>query len=573
MKCSFCGKKLEEGAEFCPECGMILSLGGVTNEPDESKIEAEVPEYVPNVFRAMDFEEEAAEPARELEVSDAEETAVVVEAIAEYTDEIPADQEVAVVEVTDEQETSAMNITAEVIDEEIAEEAVEEEPVEVPQDDFTVPEYDPTAEVTGEYLNQSENIEEAAVEAAEAIEEDSTETVDESAGEDTEFTPPEYEGGNYEDISSYSSPQTAYASQQEAEVAEEPAAEETATQAEEQIDTYPVYNIEDNEVVPEEKPLEDASVLVAIIEDADSEKIEDITPAVKKAKTSKNNYATVVLLIVVLIGVVFAGGYVFKNVLPQVMGGENTTTTASEQTTTKAPEKTTEPAPTEKPSETTTKPTTTKPTTTKPTTTKPTTTKPTTTEPPETTAVNAEPVVVEPSDYNVDEVPFFPVEGDIGIKAGPSATSGDMITHPFGYPVYAYAKQGNYYYVHSPYLDYMGWVYAKDIVEYVEEGQTATQDPDVEESTTKADTQVEDTTATPSEDDDSYIAMINSDVGLKFRTGPGEEYGSDIVVPGGFYVRVTSYSEENPGWVYVTVEDDRYPYGAPSGWVLEDYLI
>ena len=34
MKCSFCGKELEAGAEFCPECGMILSLGGVTDEPE-----------------------------------------------------------------------------------------------------------------------------------------------------------------------------------------------------------------------------------------------------------------------------------------------------------------------------------------------------------------------------------------------------------------------------------------------------------------------------------------------------------------------------------------------------------
>ena len=67
--------------------------------------------------------------------------------------------------------------------------------------------------------------------------------------------------------------------------------------------------------------------------------------------------------------------------------------------------------------------------------------------------------------------------------------------------------------------------------------------------------------------------MINSEYGLNFRSGPGAEYGADYVVPGGFYVRVTAVSEEDPAWVYVTVEDSRYPYGTPGGWVLAEYLV
>ena len=73
MKCSFCGKELPQGAEFCPECGMILSLGGAVEEKEASaEAEVEIPEYTPNVFQAMDFEEEVSEPAKELEVTDEE---------------------------------------------------------------------------------------------------------------------------------------------------------------------------------------------------------------------------------------------------------------------------------------------------------------------------------------------------------------------------------------------------------------------------------------------------------------------------------------------------------------------
>ena len=86
MKCNFCGKELPQDADFCPECGMIISLDG-SDDAQSGTSDFEIPEYEPNVFKAMDFEEEEAQPAMELEADSREETAVVVEAIPEYIPE------------------------------------------------------------------------------------------------------------------------------------------------------------------------------------------------------------------------------------------------------------------------------------------------------------------------------------------------------------------------------------------------------------------------------------------------------------------------------------------------------
>ena len=55
MKCSFCGNELENGAQFCPSCGMIISLGddGDNNEKDS------VVESVYNVFKSNIDKEKA----------------------------------------------------------------------------------------------------------------------------------------------------------------------------------------------------------------------------------------------------------------------------------------------------------------------------------------------------------------------------------------------------------------------------------------------------------------------------------------------------------------------------------
>ena len=563
MKCGFCGKELTEGAEFCPECGMILSLGGVTNEPDEKEInEVEIPEYTPNVFRAMDFEEVETEPAMELEITDVEETAEVVEIIPEYTE---AEEIVEAVEVEDAAEAEE----EEAVEADVEQVAVEEEEIE----EFAVPEYDPNATVSDEFLQQvaneeAEKIEEAKEEPAEEAE-DSVES-EETAEED--FVPPEYEG----------------------ELVSEPVSEiyEIITdedEVEEIVEAYPVYDDEEISVVPEEELTEEEGLFAAIFENAEAEKLEDITPdAEKGAKKPKNNFGAVIAIIVVLAGVVFGGAYAFRNVLPKIVDTSNTTTAATDEKVDGTTEKTTTEKATDK-KETTTKKDEVEESTTKETTTEAsteatteTTTKATTETTTEAETDSGEVTVAEPSAYDLDMLPFFPKSGDISIKATPSATGVDMIIHPFGYPVFAYAKQGSYYYVHSAYHDFMGWVYEKDLEAYVE---GTTEAAETEESTEPSQevTEPEETvtelteevTQAPEQESDStsYVAMIGAAEGLNFRTGPGYDYSAEVVVPGGFYVRVTAVSEEDPAWVYVTVEDDRYPYGTPGGWVLVEYLI
>ena len=314
MKCSFCGKELEQGAEFCPECGMILSLGGVTNEPEEKpgiEEDIEIPEYTPNVFRAMDFEQEPDVPAMELEVIDEEETAVVVEAIPEF---VAQEDEQEVVEVAE----------AEVIEEAEAAQEEAEEPVEEAQEEaFAAPEYDPNAEVSAEFMQQ-------ASEEAEEVEEVEEAFADEVIRE--EFAPPEYDGN----VGSDTSCEIAEAEETVSENAENEPSEES----------YPAYSVEEEIVIPEENLTEDDSLFASLFEsDDEAERLEDITPGEEKpVKKNKSNFAAVAVLIVVLVGVICAGGFVFKNVLPKVMDRDKNTTTSAAtgevDATTKAPEKT-----------------------------------------------------------------------------------------------------------------------------------------------------------------------------------------------------------------------------------------
>ena len=49
MKCGFCGNELENGAQFCPNCGMIISLGEENETAQENDT---VVESVYNVFKS-----------------------------------------------------------------------------------------------------------------------------------------------------------------------------------------------------------------------------------------------------------------------------------------------------------------------------------------------------------------------------------------------------------------------------------------------------------------------------------------------------------------------------------------
>ena len=50
MKCGFCGSELENGAQFCPNCGMIISLDDANDAATEN--EDTVVESVYNVFKS-----------------------------------------------------------------------------------------------------------------------------------------------------------------------------------------------------------------------------------------------------------------------------------------------------------------------------------------------------------------------------------------------------------------------------------------------------------------------------------------------------------------------------------------
>ncbi len=152
MKCSYCGNELEKGADFCPECGMILGLSETREDKKSETQEPEfkVPEYTPNVFKAVDVDEEPEAPAMELESDGEEVTVPVTENIPEYVSQLP-DNEPAEFEdvssgVQDDTE-DASGVQEEIL---VAPEytpapdvpAEDELDIRVPEDKITYPEYE-----------------------------------------------------------------------------------------------------------------------------------------------------------------------------------------------------------------------------------------------------------------------------------------------------------------------------------------------------------------------------------------------------------------------------------------------
>ncbi len=536
MKCNFCGNDLPQGADFCPECGMIISLGSEESKPEVPEVpeapeipEApEVPEFTPNVFKTMDFEEEAPVAAAELEADTAVETAPVIEAIPEYN--------------------------------ETQEEAVLAEP-------------------------------EAPVQPAEP------EAPVQAVPEET-FAPPEYKS----ELSYLDDAPKAPS------VTENPEAHAQALFGE---DFIPEAAPEETIVVPAVKPeeaqkgedAEDNSLIEALFDPTaytPAQEYEDITEAhnesIKKEKAKSQNsnkgYVMVFALVVVLVGIIFAAGYVMDNILPKIKG--DTTTDPSVNATVSS----------------TTLPTTTKPTTTVPSTVQPasstttTTTNPsstsatsttgstTTTKPSDTTTTTTKPSdtttttqssqsVSEPSNYNMNYVAYFPKNGAVTMKARPSSSAGTVATQPYGYPLYAMASENGYYYVDSPYHDLEGWVLASSLEKYEEDTTTTTTTTTTKPSdTTTTTTKPSDTTTTETttESDSGYTEYATPYTAtitdaLNFRQGPGTGYSIIRTVPYGYTVTVYGYSSTNTGWVYVEVTDERYEqYGSAEGWVLSDYL-
>ena len=556
MKCNYCGNNLPENADFCPECGMIISLGDSAAEPEVTQAEPEVPEFTPNVFKAMDFEEAAAEPAMELKADEKEETAPVVEAIPEYVPEEPKAE--PLVEESD-----------------AADEAVEDGfAPEAESGEFTPPEY--TSELS--YLDEKEQVEETpATQAQVLFGSDAVEPAPEETSGDTIVM-------NLDQIK-----------QAQQEIPEEPEVK------------VPVE--EDNSLI---EALFDSSVYAADKRDD----IEDITNAhnakIKKEKEKKQSsnkgYVMVFALVAVLVAIIFAAGHVVDNVLPKIKDKDKETTSGVIATGTTEPTTTT-PITKEPASTTTTNPSstsTTNPSSTSSTnpssasststtqsgamtTTRPTTTAPTTTTRPTTTApttTQSSSTVKTPSSWNMNTTVFFPSSGSITVRYSPSSSSATMGTHPYGYPLWAFAKENGYYYVESAYLGVYGWVSTSGLNEYVTTTATTTRPTTTKPTTTRPSTTTTTTTTTTTqpttayddgykEYESAYTATITppDNDALNFRSGPGTQYTIKATVPYGYIVTVHGYSTTNPDWVYVEVTDSRYAqYGSAEGWVYKAYI-
>ena len=148
MKCSFCGNELENGAQFCPGCGMIISLGedGDNNEKDN------VVESVYNVFKGNTDKENQGtvkkETAKELEIDPSEEKVEFVMSIPEF-EEYDAEP-IKTPETLEIPDNSAEAKEEAVADEDTAEEEMEDiysyssEDMKEPEEklDIRVPEMD-----------------------------------------------------------------------------------------------------------------------------------------------------------------------------------------------------------------------------------------------------------------------------------------------------------------------------------------------------------------------------------------------------------------------------------------------
>lgn len=622
MKCGFCGNELENGAQFCPNCGMIISLGEENETAQENDT---VVESVYNVFkRNIEKEKKKAvdiESAKELEVDPTEEKVEFVMSLPEFEDfiaePIKAPEHIEVSEhFVSNEEVEEVNVAAE-------SETVEE-----------------SAEVV------EETTEEAVVESTEAVVED------------------EYAEETGEDIYSYTS-------------------EDTKTQGEVEEVSEPL-NIRVPEIIyagPEKAP-EPIEVTKTAPKNEElrqkkqaKENLEKISPdkkdiKKKPVKSKKKGIDGIKIegvlgIAVALILVLFACVYALKNnkipVLGELFGNESTTETTTESTTeaewtesrpeefigengkkiykdddgnyyyydndgtrhdyvvqddtTQEPsseEDTTEEPTTEEPTtepstqettestiETTTEPTTkvttTKPTTTKPTTTKPTTTKPTTTKPAPTTKPSTTKPVTRPVTTPSTTKPATTKPVTTRPNTTKPVTTKPTTTDKYGindvtvkkpssylaksYTAYVTAEGVNLRSKPSASSDRVLYLSkGADVVVFAKEngffyiksnrygvyGWVSASY--VSETRPQSESVVQSGTVAP---DKKYATaeIKYTTNGLNIRKGPSTSYDVIGLVPISYPVKVIGYKSGVSGWVYV--QDTTYGY---TGWVSTAYL-
>ena len=601
MKCSYCGYELPEGAEFCENCGMIMGFSD--EKKDKATAGNDGDEYTPNIFQALDFEEEDFDIAAvELPASDEEETVEVTHNIPEYVSS-PEDEA--------KEET------------EIADDTFVADDIPQIEADFEAPEYIPvpdvviSAKMPSDVIKESNQIQKEPKKKRVYAETYNIENIPIEKETEQEETVREEEASAPVVIPVAPAeiiPEAISEAEADPEVIEEPEIIEEPEVIEEP------GIIEDPEVIEEYEevvePVEEP-VAVGIFEDigavsSDEEEYEDITPVAEDYdKPKKSRKGLVIAVLILVLCVLCAGAYAMKDYIPEIFPStpwideestfasteastEDTTeaeettdeetteaeetteeatseeeetteelTTDAEEVTTNAPAVVPTTKPTTKPSTTkpvvTTKPTTTKPVvTTKPTTTKPVvTTKPATTKPAQTTKPNTttdpyginDVTVKKPSSYIKSYTGYATAEG-LNMRAKPDVNSPRVLFLSKGADVKVLAKENGFLYVYSNRYGVYGWVSASYIsdtrpVETTSKLHTGTVQPDV-----KIDAKVMHTTYS-----------------LNIRKGPATTYDSVQIIATGYPVKVLGSKSGVSGWVYVT----DLTYGV-SGWVSTAYL-
>ncbi len=586
MKCGFCGNELEHGAEICPNCGMIISLGDEDDGANDKVVES-----VYNVFKSnVTSGGKQPDKAQELEADPTEEKVEFIVSLPEFEEtaepikEVSAPSQDAVETVPSEETAPAAEAVSEPAEEIPAEPEIDTFLPEM--EEIPLPETLMGDRITGEIYSNSEDIpaeETAAEEAAEEVApvEENVEPVEEAVQEEKlEIRVPEsnYIYAEYDD----------YGKTESEEIKQEKT--EKTEQAKKNLD----------KISPDEKK----------------------KPKKKKKKGIDGIKIEAVLgVAIALIVILFGCAYAVKNdmipVLGELFGDETTTTeeavdttdpeettegeetteeeitteeatteeTTTEPTTTEAEETTTEKETTTK--ETTTKPTTTKPTTTRPTTTKPTTTKPTTTKPTTTRPTTTKPTATKPTTtkptttrpttpkptttkpsttkdpYGINDVTvkkpaaylsksytgYVTAEG-VTLRNAPSAKGERILFLSKGADVKVLAKESGYCYVKSNRYGVYGWVSAS----YV-----ASDRPQTDAVTVKG-------TVAPDRKYDTVVTKYTVN-GLNIRKGPGTSYDIIGLIPISYPVKVIGYKSGVSGWVYV--QDTTYGY---TGWVSSTYI-
>ncbi len=565
MKCSFCGKEIENGAEICPNCGMILNLDDSNSEP-----EINIPEYTPNIFGAGIRKEKEESVAAELPVNDAEESVPVVESIPEYAPQtfVPTEYDF----------------------------------------NYQPPEYSPETEIaeSNDYVQRDDSAEEAQVETVED-EEYSEMTAEEEIIADTD-APAEApaviediyshsESAEFEDESDASDEKTV----ESADVSEIRIPDEDVSYPEYEAFAPVEETYEDVEDIlstePEEEEYEEIPVVPVAQDGVSAQEPEEISSDddtyVKPGKM-KSGIAAVVALCILLVCLVFAGGYVIKNVFPE----KAPTTTEKSETTTSAVDGTSEDeitedytaeedtteedtteeeiiedettAATAQEVESTTAPTTKAPTTTnKPVTTtkrtvsttrRPVTTtrKPvTTTKAPSTTApkategygINNIPVK-KPAKYLANQYKAYVNVNSVRVRAAASADASLVLHLQKGSEVVVYGSENGFLYVYSTRFGVYGWI---------SKAYLSTSRP------------TSDTTTVPSgavtPDKNGNGKIMYTTFSLNLRKGPGTNYGVVKTIPINYPVKVIGYKSGVSGWAYVTDMTT-----GTNGWVSTAYL-